>query len=285
MYCNKIAFFSLLILIFSVNNTFPDSSDMPTGDCALPEKQIVVVIPSFNNLNYYKQNIDSVMNQKYSNYYVIYIDDCSSDGMSDVVAGYIEEHDQVGRWIYVRNPENCGAMYNLYYTIHACPDTAIIVTIDGDDWFKHDEVLARVNREYADEAVWLTYGQFEWKSTGKMGYCRTLPFTIRKDVHMLRKCCGYATHLRTFYAWLFKKIHMEDLLYEGKFFPAAWDRAMMAPMLEMASPDHFRCIDDVLYVYNDNTSLNDHTVRGKLQWDLGALVFTMPPYEPLDKTN
>lgn len=281
MHISQTTIFSFFIASLFVNTAF---SDIARQSNSLLERPIVVIIPSFNNLQCYKQNIDSVLSQKYSNYRVIYIDDCSTDGMSDVVPAYIEEHDTAHRWIYVRNAQNCGAMYNLYYAIHACPDDAIICSLDGDDWLKHDRALERVNAEYADESVWLTYGQFEWLTYGDKGYCRTLAPSIRSDLRKLRLNCGYATALRTFYAWLFKKIKKEDLMWDGKFFPAAWDRAMMAPMLDMASPNHFRCIDDVLYVYNNNTPLNDHNVRYQLQWDLGALVFTFPSYEPLDRS-
>jgi len=279
MHISRSKQFTFLVALWITNLAFGDS---PVG---VPEKPIVVIIPSYNNIDRYQANINSVLAQKYENYRVIYVDDCSNDGMSDVVPTYIKEHDLEGRWTYVRNHENMGAMYNLYHAIHSCPDDAIICSLDGDDLFKHDHALARVNQEYADESVWLTYGQFEWNTTGIPGYCRTLAPAVRNDLQKLRLNCGYATALRTFYAWLFKKIKVEDLLWEGKFFPAAWDRAMMAPMLEMASPNHFRCIYDVLYTYNDNTALNDHHVRNQLQWDLGKSVFSMPSYQPLDRSE
>lgn len=287
----RIRFFSVFFIIFSCSSSSLFGA-MPIHQPALrslgegvPEKLIVLIIPSYNNVDRFKRNIDSVLCQKYSNYRVIYIDDCSTDGMSDLVPTYIKEHDPEMRWMYIRNPVNQGAMYNIYHAIHACPDNAIIITLDGDDYFKHERALARINREYADESIWLTYGQFEWLSSGDVGYCRTLSPAIRNNLKLLRNNCGYATAPRTFYAWLFKKIKKEDLMYQGRFFPAAWDRAMMAPMLEMASPNHFRCIYDVLYVYDNNTTLNDHTVRFELQWDLGASVFAKPNYKPLDRSE
>lgn len=282
MHITKTAFFSIFTSILFINaGVYTASLYGDEGQ----EKPIVVIIPSYNNLERYERNIDSVLCQNYKNYRVVYVDDCSNDGMSAVVPAYIKKHDYKKRWVYVRNPENKGAMYNLYHAIHACPDDAIIITLDGDDYFKHENALARINREYEDESVWLTYGQFEWGSTGVPGYCRTLAPAIRNNLQWLRINCGYATAPRTFYAWLFKKVKKEDLMYKGKFFPAAWDRAMMAPMLEMASPNHFRCIYDVLYVYDDNTPLNDHNVRLQLQWDLGASVFSMPNYQPLDRSE
>lgn len=269
-------FFSILL----ANTIFCDSIINNQG---VEEKLIIVIIPSYNNLTRFERNIDSVLVQKYTNYRVIYIDDCSTDGMSGPVRNYIMENDWHDRWTYIRNTENHGALCNLYHAIHTCPDDAIIVTLDGDDEFKHENVLARVNCEYADSSVWLTYGNFELKSTGQRGWCTTLPFEVRRNVYVLRRYCGFASHLRTFYAWLFKKIKKEDLLYQGKFYPAAWDRAMMAPMLEMASPHHFRCIGEVLYVYDDNTSLNDHALRYQLQWDLSKYIIELEPYFPLDE--
>lgn len=255
---------------------------LPERNSQLPEKFIIVIIPSFNNLNFYKKNIDSVLMQKYENYRVLYIDDCSTDGMSEAVQEYIADHDAADRWIYVRNWRNCGALSNWYYGIHECPDEAIIVNLDGDDWLKHENVLARINEEYADENVWLTYGQFEWRSSGARGFCCPPKPEIVNGLSKMRKHSEATSHLRTFYAWLFKKIKITDLQYEGKFFPAAVDIAMMSPMLEMAGLKHFKFIDEILYVYNDGSPLNLWRERQQLQKKMAAHVWSMPSYQPLD---
>jgi hypothetical protein len=39
------------------------------------ENPLVVIIPSYKNAKYYKQNLDSVFNQNYTNYRVIYVAD------------------------------------------------------------------------------------------------------------------------------------------------------------------------------------------------------------------
>ena len=44
------------------------------------EKPMVVVIPSYNNIKWYKKNLDSVLNQKYQNFRVILIDDVLTSG-------------------------------------------------------------------------------------------------------------------------------------------------------------------------------------------------------------
>jgi glycosyltransferase involved in cell wall biosynthesis len=277
----------LSILLISISLVTTTKSDRVSDPISKPqneiyEKQIVVIIPSYNNLKNYEKNIDSVLMQKYENYNVIYIDDCSTDGMSEVISEYIEKHDTADRWFYVRNWHNCGALSNLYYAIHECPDNAIIVTLDGDDWLKHDRVLARVNEEYADENVWLTYGQFEWIENGSRGFCCALAPEILTDLRNVRWHNRFVSHLRTFYAWLFKKIDVTDLLYKGKFFPVAGDRAMLSPLIEMACPNHFKYIDEVLYVYNDMTGLNDHILYNQKQFDLSIYISNLPTYQPLD---
>ena len=50
------------------------------------ERPIVVIVPSYNNYKWCNSNIDSVLNQNYNNYRVIYINDCSSDETGEVTS-------------------------------------------------------------------------------------------------------------------------------------------------------------------------------------------------------
>ena len=57
-----------------------------------PELPICVVVPTFNNVDgdRFKINIDSILNQEYSNYRVIVIDDLSSDKTGEAINYYLE---------------------------------------------------------------------------------------------------------------------------------------------------------------------------------------------------
>ena len=135
------------------------------------ERSIVVVIASYNNKDWYKRNLDSVFSQKYTNYRVIYVDDASPDGTGELVEQYIKEHKQEEKFTLLCNQERLGALANQYTAITSCDDMAIIVILDGDDWFAHDQVLAYMNNVYADTNVWLTYGQFKEYPSNKVGFC------------------------------------------------------------------------------------------------------------------
>jgi hypothetical protein len=128
----------------------------------------------------------------------------------------------------------------------------------------------------------MTYGQFvEYPSNA---ICYEYSKTFSEDViatNSFRKVEQLPiSHLRTFYAWLFKSIMLKDMLYEGNFYSMAWDKVMMAPMIEMAAHHHY-CMPEVLYVYNNSNPINDHKVNESLQHSLAWYVLGLPAYKPL----
>lgn len=219
------------------------------------EKPIVVVIPSYNNAQWYERNLNSVCFQNYNNYHIIYIDDCSPDGTGNLVRAYIAKHKLENKVTLICNDKNCGAMANHYKAVWMCADDVIIVHLDGDDFLKHNNVLARINREYQNPDVWMTYGQFERFPSRVIGFCRAMPASIIQR-NTFREYAWITSHLRTFYAGLFKQIKLRDFVYDDKYYDITCDLAMMFPLLELAGA-HIRFIPDVLYVYNEATTIND----------------------------
>ena len=67
------------------------------------EKPIVVIIPSYNNQQWYKHNLDSLFCQVYNNYRVIYINDCSSDSTGKLVHDYIQQSGMSDRCVFIDN--------------------------------------------------------------------------------------------------------------------------------------------------------------------------------------
>ncbi|MCL5437028.1 MAG: glycosyltransferase family 2 protein [Candidatus Dependentiae bacterium] len=248
-------------------------------------KHIVVVVPSYNNKDWYQKNLDSIFMQDYDNFDVIYIDDRSPDGTGDLVEQYIREK-QEGRINLIKNTERNLALKNIYRAIHSCADDDIIVCLDGDDWLADTHVLALVNDLYQDPGVWLTYGQYSiypFAASGWLarGCCAEIPAAVIEK-NAFRSFTWVASHVRTFYAGLFKQIELDDLLYNGEFFAMTWDQAFMFPMLEMARNNHFRFVPAILYLYNTANSINDHKVSRKLQVELEQIIRARRRYETVD---
>lgn len=246
-----------------------------------PGKKFVVVIPSYNNEKWCVKNINSAINQNYENFRVLFTDDCSKDNTFNLVSNVVDAANKTNVTL-VRNEKRLGALHNLYDMIHSCEGDEIILTLDGDDWFPNDNVLNRLNEIYSNEDVWLTYGQYTNHPMGGTGVAAPYPPHIIES-NGIRSYTWGASHLRTFYAWLFKKIKKEDLMREGIFFPMTWDFGMMFPMLEM-SGRHSKYLSDILYVYNMENPINDHKVNVRLQQDLDRYIRGLPKYQMVERS-
>lgn len=269
---------------------------------------MAVVIPSYNNIRWYEANLTSVLNQNYPYFRVIYINDCSTDNTGEAVENFLRSRnidfctiafeklpgetipettrrfsEAVNReshfFILVNNSKRCGALANLYRAIHSCGDEEIVVTADGDDWLSDPNVLIDLQKVYLSGSVWLTHGKLKEYPSGAVGWSAPIPRDIVKLQKFRKFRCP--SHLRTFYAWLFKKIELEDLLYDNDFFSMTWDMAIMYPMIEMAGERHF-FMKKVNYIYNQANDISDNKVAPQLQRDLDAYIRKMASYQRLD---
>ncbi|MFC1842069.1 glycosyltransferase family 2 protein [Candidatus Dependentiae bacterium] len=272
-----------LLSITSLHNyTYTEEKEL-RYDFNAPEKKIVIVIPSYNNIKWLTQCLGSVKAQCYNNFEVIYINDCSTDRTKHLTKKYIKHYDLENKFKLISNEKRVGALANLYKAIHSCQNEDIIVLLDGDDWLAHPFVLKIINSVYQDPNVWLTYGQFMSIPECTRGFCREFSDNIILN-NYFRKTHFPVSHLRTFYAGLFKLIKFKDLIYEGDFYQMTWDKAIMLPMIEMARERH-KYIEDVLYHYNNSNPLNDHKVDQKLQMDLHHQILSKKPYHKTSWEN
>lgn len=273
----------------------------------IEERAFVTIIPSHNNLKWFKKNLRSILNQDYKNHRLIYIDDCSTDFTSLRLKSYLKKlkvdyrevifddknmFDIQGNtelfckeinieknfFILVKNLRKCGAMANYYRAVHSCNDDEIIINLDGDDWLYDDEVLKRVNEVYDSGEVWFTHGTLIEFPSQIVAWSEAVPPSIiEKNAFRQSKC---PSHLRTYYAWLFKKIKLVDFLYEGEFLKMTCDMAIMFPIAEMAGDRH-AFIPQVNYVYNMTNPINDSKVDAQLQNDLDKFIRQKKVYDRL----
>lgn len=244
------------------------------------QKEFAIVVPTYNNGRYCIGNLVSVAYQSYDNYHVYIIDDASTDGTYDSIITYIDEYDLYDRVTLMHNTARMGAAANYYQVIHSLPDHVIVLNVDGDDQLAHNNVLSTLNVVYENQDIWMTYGQFRQMPSREMGFCKPID-TATIVHHTYRDSEWLASHLRTYYAWLFKKIDKQDLCYKGAFMRACADRAIMYPLLEMCA-GHFACIPEVLYLYNCANPLADVHKNLTLQQNMCCYIRSMPPYTPLD---
>lgn len=237
---------------------------------------IVVLICSYNNEMWVHKNLNSVFMQEYDNFRVIYIDDCSQDATATLVQSFIDTHNLHKKINLIVNDTRCRKMKNIYNGVHACEDTEIIVQLDGDDWFIDNQLLAKINHLYTTKDIWLTYG------SDTLGYAQPTSKKTFAQGNFREEKWIYAP-TRSFYAWLFKSIKVEDFIaehvegFQGLFFPSADDLAFMFPMLEMAGNRCFY-ISDINYKVNTHNPISNIKIEYNLQEASSLDVRTRKPY-------
>lgn len=221
----------------------------------MKQNKFKIVIPSYNNEKWYEYNVASILNQSYTNYDVLYIDDASTDNTYELVVGVVRN---LSNWKVVRNQTNMRRGYNLSpYNPQVIKfvdsDDDILLFVDGDDWLYDNSVLENLNNLYNQKQYWMTYGKFVCYPSGDLGNPQNTHYP--SEVHeqnAYRKDLWRASHLRTFKWHLYKQIKKEDLIFSntGEFYFHAEDLATSFPCLEMCPKDKIGVVDFVTYVYN-----------------------------------
>jgi len=267
-YIKAISIFLLCVAHIIQSNSFNTNSF---------ERPIVVVICSYNNEKWTENTLNSVFTQEYTNFRVIIVDDCSSDNNPAIIQKYIEDHNISDRITFIHNTERHRKLFNLYKVLYECNDEEIVFMLDGDDYLANTHVFKHINSIYANENIWFTYGQYRNEPASQaiqwghkeMGYCRAIPKHIQRKRDYRNYSFVYM-HPRSFRAWLFKLVKLEDLIadkiegFEGDFYPASNDVAMYFPMVEMAHT-HIKFIPEILYIRNLYSEIVGFKVDRKVQ--------------------
>ena len=146
----------------------------------------------------------------------------------------------------------------------------VIGIVDGDDTLENNKVFERVVQEYRTTGCWVTYGSYKC-SDGRTGCC-TQPLSIyhyqsEKRGRGFREAPWVFSHFFTAKAFLWKQCTPSILEFDGKEEKggAPYDQLFNLPIAEMASSKHISFIPDILYVYNNQSSLNECNMRPQQQ--------------------
>lgn len=221
-------------------------------------RRFKIVVPSFNGLDYIGKCLKSIEEQTYKNYDACVIDDCSTiKGQREIIQEYCERNG----WTYIFNAKNEGALFNIVQGVGRlnCQDDDVIVILDGDDWFSHADALKHLHQVYADNDVYITWGQCEIYPAGHtpMKYAQPIPDMVIEQ-KLYRDIPFVFWHLTAFKYYLFKHIDDADLRdVDGGYLRLMADKAILFPMLEMAGKK-VKFVGETLYIYNIANPLNDY---------------------------
>lgn len=216
---------------------------------------MVIVTTLYNAEQYIERCIGSLMGQDFVDFKCYITDDMSTDNSVNIVKKTIENDD---RFILIENQTKFFQSGNYDQIIRNNPDISDdepIIELDGDDWLPDSKTLTRMNEIYQDKDIWITNGSFVY-SDGRKGFSKK-----QENIDKIRQVDFTASHMRTWRAFLWRKIKVEDLKDEnGLYWKVAGDLAFLYPMLEMSGDKHYKFIDTINYVYNEENPINDHKI-------------------------
>lgn len=119
-------------------------------------KKLTVLMPVYNGAIYLHESIKSILNQSYSTFDLLIINDCSTDNSEEVISLFKDE-----RIKYIRNERNLGLVGTLNKGINLI-SSEYIARMDQDDICKNDRLLKQIefmdrNREISICGSWINF--------------------------------------------------------------------------------------------------------------------------------
>lgn len=239
-------------------NKIPKSYVIGNGLLRYEQNKFVMIVPSYNNSKWYLKNLDSVVNQTYKNWRIVYVDDCSTDNTYNLVKEYIKNKNIENKVTLIRNKSNMKQAYSRYIAFKECMDDEICCLLDGDDWLYDNNVLNKLNKVYNTNDCLVTYSNYcrfiKGKIVNNKSSVKEYSNTIKNN-SMYRYTNWLCSHMRTGYARLFKDVKEEEMKdHNGDWLKCSTDMAIMYSVMEK-SKGKIKAINETMYVYNIDNSI------------------------------
>lgn len=115
---------------------------------------VSIIMPSWNTAKWIAESIQSIINQTYTNWELIIVDDCSSDNTDEVVESF---HDN--RIRYLKNEKNSGAALTRNRAIREA-NGEWIAFLDSDDLWKPEKLENQI-KFMVDNDYTFSYHEYE----------------------------------------------------------------------------------------------------------------------------
>jgi GT2 family glycosyltransferase len=163
-----------------------------------------------------------------------------------------------------------GAVRNQVEAIRSIvEDDAIVIILDGDDSLINDNTLFSYYNSIYDGTTEFTYGSC-WSMVDNIPLIsQPYPEEVKQNKsyrqHHFNWILPY-THLRTFKKHLMNGLTDDLFQYDdGTWYKAGGDGSVFYALIEAADPSKVKCLQDVVYNYNDASPLNDYKVNAEEQ--------------------
>ena len=132
--------------------------------------KIGIIIPNYNYEHTIDKCLNSIANQTYKNYEVIFIDDMSTDNSVDIAYKYAEKLTDVTIVKLKQKRYNGGARNEGY--LHLSDNVDYVWYVDSDDWLYDEYALEKINNKLQTKPDVLFVGMASYKKN-KTKICHT----------------------------------------------------------------------------------------------------------------
>ncbi len=196
---------------------------------------VSILMPCYNNTPYVAEAIESMLNQTFTDFELIVLDDCSSDNSAEVIKGFADK-----RIVYHRNGQNLGLANNLNIGLRLARGQ-YIARMDSDDISLPERLQTQVDFLEAHSDIDLCSCGMEMFGHDNQVWIRE-PDPEDVKITML----FYSPVLHASAMWRKSSFDRHGLMYRQEAFPAEdydlWARAV-------ASGCRLANIPQVLYRY------------------------------------
>lgn len=220
-----------------------------------------VIVPTYNRSVDLERCLSFLGIQELSDsqFKVVIVDDASDEPRHREVC---DRFVQRCGYTIVHNEQNMKAPHTIKQGIEAsgAAEDDVIFLLDGDDFlppWSLDRIAAYYERY---PQIWLTYGNYQPHPNGWTTEtpATEYPTLVRWEREFRSERTTRYNHPITFRRFLWDALDDADLQdSDGGWFTEGYDQVLMMPMLEMAAPDHYAMLDEVLYYYNSENPLSE----------------------------
>ena len=222
--------------------------------------KIGIIIPNYNYEHTLEKCFDSILNQTYTNYEIIFVDDCSTDDSVHIARKMATKDFPNGRIKIVELKQkrlNGGARNEAY--LHLSDDVDYVYYVDSDDWLYDNTALEKINNKlqtnpdvlfvgmakYRDDKVSPCYiPEYKNKYDAIKGWSGSCGKVIKKSLATRQECLYNEGTLKED-----KNQHCKICIYMNTF----------------------ALLKEPIYVWNQQNTKSVTTIREKIVWGTSTI--------------
>lgn len=217
--------------------------------------KIGIIIPNYNYEHTIEKCLKSILEQTYTNYEIIFIDDMSTDNSVKIAKQLLKPPHKV---IQLKQKRYNGGARNEGY-LHLSDDVDYVYYIDSDDWLYDKYALEKINIKLQGKPSVVFVGLADYKN-GKTNICYTPEYKDKYDaIKGWSGSCGKV--IRKELATRQECLYNEGTLKEDK-------NQHCKICIYM---DNFKLLKEPIYVWNKDNMKSVTTIRDNILWGTSTI--------------